>query len=157
MTFLALNETWDWCRTHGLQLDEHYRLPRIPHGSPHPGEVFFTFGDGQAVDHQEAQHIARRCLGSIGAWDELLLWVTSWGIWPDSEDWPAYYAARGSRGERRALDDAPGHLFSSGEVGDLSVFLILVIEHGWDAELLATNGTIIQRRFISHDGWFQSA
>jgi len=155
MTFLAINEVWDWCRRHGIGLDADRRLPRLAAG---PDNVFFEFGDGQAVDHQEAVRVGKRCLDSIVPWDECLLWVTDWGVWPSSEDWPAYYAARGSRGERRSLQDAPGHLFDISQLSEMEDFLTFVIEHGWDAELLtASNGTASRRLFISHDGWVQNA
>src|SRR2546429_5133723 len=54
--------------------------------------------------------VARECVRALGRWDECLLWVRTWGVWGSSENWPAYYALRGARGQRRALEKAPGHL-----------------------------------------------
>ena len=153
MTFLAINEVWEWCRTRHVPLDANRRPP--PMSGP---DTLFEFGNGQAVEHEQAVQVARRCIDSLGSWDECLLWITAWGIWPSSEDWPTFYAARGSRGERRSLSDAPGHVFASAEADALETFLTLVIEQGWDAELLiAPNPNVVRRLFLSHDGWVQRA
>jgi hypothetical protein len=97
------------------------------------------------------------CVRSLRSWDECLLWVTSWGIWPSSENWPAYYQARGAEGERRSLEVAPGHLFAAVEAELLKGFLRLVLENAWDAHVLPAregrrNGTYA---FACHDEWVE--
>ena len=47
----------------------------------------------------------------IEPFDECLLWVTAWGVWESSENLHLFYRVRESYGERRLLEDAPGHLF----------------------------------------------
>lgn len=109
---------------------------------------------GQAVEPrgQEAE-VAAAAIKELGDWDECLLVVKSWGIWPSSEDWPKYYAERGAHGERRSLDVAPGHLFAKPEEPALLRFLQIVLENAWDAEALpASGGRFNGRRLVvSHD------
>lgn len=69
---------------------------------------------------------ARDLVAALGTWDECLVWITLWGVWGSGEDWPEYYAWRGSLGERRSLDVAPGHRFDRDEVALLTQLLELV-------------------------------
>jgi hypothetical protein len=77
------------------------------------------------------------------------------GIWSSTEDWPAYYAARGGHDERRSLEVAPGHVFEWTEREELIRFLTMVMEYGWDAEVFpVVQGRPSSRRvFVSHDEW----
>ena len=93
--------------------------------------------------------MAAACVRAIGRWDECLLWIQTWGVWPSGEDWPAYYALRGDQGERRSLDTAPGHLFETGEHALFSHFVTLVMENAWDADIIVVPK--IMRIHIDHD------
>ena len=154
MTFLELNEVWEWCRTRGVALDTNQDL--LPVSSGERLRETFTFGSSSGLAGAEAARVARRCVSALDAWDETLLWITGWGVWPSSEDWPTYYAARGGKGERRSLDVTPGHLFHGRERGACEAFLAVVLANGWDAHLLAAmEGSVHRRAFVSHDQWVQ--
>jgi hypothetical protein len=94
---------------------------------------------------------------ALGSWDECLLWITLVGVWPSGEDWPAFYAWRGARGERRSLDVAPGYLFSEGEEDLLHAVLAQTFENAWDAYVLpvARSASPSMRARVSHDEWVE--
>jgi hypothetical protein len=85
----------------------------------------------------------------IEPFDECLLWVTAWGVWESSENLHLFYRVRESYGERRLLEDAPGHLFLKHEKADLATFVQVALMSGWDFHLLPTPkfGVV----FVSHD------
>jgi hypothetical protein len=116
--------------------------------------IVLTRNYGQVVTPpgQEAE-VATAVVDALGEWDECLLWIEEWGIWPSSEDWPKYYAERGAHGERRTLDKAPGHLFSRDQRPDLLRFLQLVLENAWEAQVLPVAGDRSngRRAHVSHD------
>lgn len=85
--------------------------------------------------------------------DQCLMWVTGWGVWQSSENWHLYYRLRGSYGDSRLIEEAPGHLFLPYEQPDLVSFLQIVGISGWDAHVLASNG--YGRAVLSHDGWLE--
>ena len=78
-----------------------------------------------------------------------LLWITEWGIWPSSENWHLYYRLRQSYGDRRLLDEAPGHLFLEHEVEDLATFLQVAMLNGWGGYLLTQADYV--NAFFGHD------
>jgi len=123
MRFLEENEIQDWCNSHGIALDLPFTSER---------RVNFSIKDFST----SAAVIPKECVDSLGEWSECLLLITEWGIWPSSEDWPAYYAARGFFNEKRSIDIAPGHLFDSLDSSILVQFLTLVIQNGWNAYVL---------------------
>lgn len=82
-----------------------------------------------------------------------LLWITAWGLWPSSENWHLYYKLRESYGDRRLLDEAPGHLFLEHEAEDLASFLQLAMLSGWDAYLL-THADYVNA-FLSHNEYIE--
>jgi hypothetical protein len=151
MQFMEDNQIREWIGDHAINL-----APRNTFEIPGASRVLgCAFGQAASPQGQE-ETIAKACVDAIGQWDECLLWVQEWGIWPSSEDWPAYYEARGQQGERRSLDVAPGHLFEIGETHRLIRFLQLVLENAWEAQLV----TVFQRKavsrvYISHDEWVE--
>jgi hypothetical protein len=86
---------------------------------------------------------------SLGPFDECLLWVTQSGVWPSSENLHLFYRVRESYGERRLLEDAPGHLFLKHELADLTTFVQLGLSGGWDFYLIPT--PTYAAAFVSHD------
>lgn len=109
---------------------------------------------GQAVNPLgQERDVAALAAAALGEWDECLLWVTLWGIWGSSEDWPTYYAARGTMGEKRSLEQAPGHVFERQDRAAFEEFLRLVMENAWDASVVPVNdGKSTGRRMkVSHD------
>lgn len=120
MRFLALNEVSAWCAERGIALADGGRP------SPDPALSYRTrerYAQGRRSGREAA--VAAACVHALGVWEECLLWVVGWGVWPSSEDWPRYYAARGARGERRSLHEAPGHWFGPDEGAALTEFLTL--------------------------------
>lgn len=95
-----------------------------------------------------SQFLADTLVGS----DETLLWVTTWGIWPGSENLHLFYRLRESYGERRKLFDAPGHCFAKHESADLATFIQLALTSGWDFHVLPTPTYLTG--FGSHDEFF---
>ena len=151
LRFLELNEIEEWCGEHRIEVDA--TGPRPDPRLSHLAHV--TYASGQRSGREAA--VARACLHALGEWEECLLWITLTGVWPSSEDWPAYYAMRGEWGERRALGVAPGHWFRRGENEPLTRFLTAVMENAWDAYVLPVrhNGEIEVRLRISHDEYVE--
>src|SRR5215831_10269720 len=83
------------------------RLPQLP--VVYAGE----YANGRRSGREPAA--AADLVSRLGEWDECLVSITLWGVWPSSEDWPAFYAWRAARGERRSIQVAPGHEFARGE------------------------------------------
>jgi hypothetical protein len=85
--------------------------------------------------------------------DECLLWITQWGVWPSSENLHLFYRVRGSYGEHRQLADAPGHLFLKHEMVELTTFIELALLCGWDFYLLPAPAYAAV--FVSHDEFIE--
>ena len=152
MRFLESNEIEEWCAERGVPLADDGGLPDDPK-LVHAKRA--TYARGHRSGREWA--VAAACVQALGRWDECLLWVRGWGIWPSSEDWPAYYALRGARGERRSLEKAPGHLVEAPEQELLATFLTQVMQNGWDAEVLpvASKPPATKRVHVSHDEWLE--
>ena len=154
MQFLYDSEVELWCAERGLTAGDRESLRDRLYFDP-PSERRRSWYNPNAP--QSAAALAAAALAEISGWDEAVLWVTRWGVWPSSEDWPAYYAARGRRDERRSIDEVPGHRFFQGEGDVLEEFTVLALQNGWDAFILAERGgQISSRRLrISHDEWIE--
>lgn len=148
---------WDWCRANGVPLAGEDANPPAPiRLADDPtldqrARVFYA--EGERSGREPA--VAAAAVRALGAWDECLVWVTEWGVWPSGEDWPQFYAWRGAHGEPRSLEAAPGHLFRATESPDLQEMLTRVMENGWDATVLPSRGGVAadRRVVISHDEW----
>ena len=64
----------------------------------------------------------------------VLLWVTESDI--GASNWHLYYRLRQSYGDRRRLEEAPGHLCLDYESEDLASVIQLTMLNGWDASLI---------------------
>ena len=150
MRFLESNEINEWCHDHAVPINDDWRP--IP-DSDLPEQRRVDLGGVYQRASSAWREAAAELLTQLGPWNECLLWVTTWGVWASSEDWPLYYALRGAHTERRALAKAPGHLFGSGEDQALLAFLSLAIGFGWDAHILPIppTGERSIRVFLSHD------
>src|SRR5687768_15358387 len=96
--FLELNEIWEWCAEHGVDVADR-TVPAADSRLSHIARTQYATGQRSGREGR----VAAACVRALGEWDECLLWVTLTGVWSSSEDWPAYYAMRGARGERRSL------------------------------------------------------
>ena len=149
MRVLHLNECEEWCREHGTAVGDGSRLAADV-GLSEVGRIDFAPSGSVGL---EAAAVGA-CLLALEPYDEAMLWIVEWGIWPSSEDWPRFYAARGRHGERQSLEDKPGHLFLASEPAELREFLRLVLDQGWGGHVLAgRHGRIDRRLWVSHDGW----
>ena len=64
----------------------------------------------------------------------VLLWVGDTIV--SQSNWHLYYRLRESYGDRRLIDDAPGHLCLNYETEDLATLIYLTMLNGWDASLI---------------------
>ena len=144
MHFLTSAECRDWCSerapvdSSGVPLrpsrsqDRYVRVPAIP-----------DLGFCRALER------------SLQPREFCLLWVTTWGVWPSSENWHLYYQLRESYHDFQRLEQAPGHLFLTYEDGALMSFLQVGILNGWDMHLIPSVG--YARAFVSHDEYLEFA
>ncbi len=151
MDFLEDNEICEWAKERGLPCGAGFKL-QLPELESQPRK---DYANGHRSGREGAA--ARDLNASLGSWDECLVCITAWGVWPSGEDWPQFYAWRGARGERRSLDVAPGHRFDSGEFDLLAELLELIMTNAWDAHILCSrNGRADRLRgMICHDEWYQ--
>jgi hypothetical protein len=152
MHFLEQNEIAEWCREHGIAVDDDRLVPVLG-----PVQVLsrMQYANGRRSGREPT--VAAACVAELGEWTECLLVPLQWGIWASGEDWPTYYAARAAHDERRSIDTAPGHLFDWTERDELIRFLTMVMENGWDADVLAAVGNeqSAKRLFVSHEEWVE--
>ena len=144
MEFLEGNQIVEWYAEHGL--------PRVY--VVDSGEVLMWRPFGQSANPQgQESEVASAAVEALGPWEECLLSIKLWSVWPSSEDWPKFYAERGAQGELRSLEIAPGHLFPAVDRSLFLRFLQLVLENAWEAEgYPVTSGKATGRRlFVSHD------
>ena len=155
MRFLASNECREWCAEHGVALDAQDR-PVFDPSLIHRARLTYVEEPGHGVAVRPA--IIAATLDALGSWSECLLWITLWGAWPSSENWPVFYGQRGNLGEGRSLDEAPGHLAGSKDRALVTTFLELVMNHAWEGHLLAADAAgVYSRVFVSHDEWVSLA
>jgi hypothetical protein len=149
--FLEDNEICQWANARHLRCDADFsvQLPELEASAP------IAYAAGRRSGREAAA--ARDLVRSLGEWDECLVWIRRWGVWPSSEDWPAFYAWRGAHGERRSLDKSPGHRVDRHERPLLIELLTLVMENAWDADVLCCRRGRADglRARISHDEWYQ--
>jgi hypothetical protein len=62
-----------------------------------------------------------------------------------------YYRLRSSYGDRRLLEEAPGHVFLQHERHDLRTFILVCIVNAWDADIMPDDN--YAQGQVSHDGW----
>jgi hypothetical protein len=151
MDFLEDIEIGEWATERGLKRTSGSKI-ELPELEPHaPRE--YAHGRRSGLEAGAARDLAN----ALGAWDECLVWITLWGVWRSGEDWPEFYAWRGSLGERRSLKVAPGHRFAKDEVALLTQLLELVMKNAWDADILCSRDRNANqlRAKISHDEWYQ--
>jgi hypothetical protein len=79
----------------------------------------------------------------------VILWITEWRIWANSENLHLYYKLRQSYGDHRLLPEAPGHLFLKHEGEDLTSYLQIAMLNGWGGYVLAEADYL--NAFVSHD------
>jgi len=96
--------------------------------------------------------LSRVVIGSIPTWEQGLLWITDWSIFPSSENMALFDGYRKSLGESRAIQVAPGHLFDQVDLIQLECLLDLALYFYWDVSLFDGAGSIAIK--TSHDEYF---
>jgi hypothetical protein len=104
------------------------------------------------IDTGKKTALARALTRSIDMSRAGLFWITSWGIYPSSENMGLFDGYRRFLGESRTINAAPGHIFDESEAEKLECLLDLAFYFYWDASLLDGAGTIAVR--TSHDECF---
>jgi hypothetical protein len=132
--FLEDNQICEWAEERGLVRHERFKvqLPDLP------STYRAVYANGRRSGRESA--MASELAAGRGSWDECLVWITGWGVWPSGEDWPQFYAWRGALGERRSVEAAPG-----------------LMENAWEAEVICSvHGRADRvRGRISHDQWYE--
>ena len=101
------------------------------------------------VGFAQTAAFARHIVSATEYFDDCLMWVVEWGIWPSSENLHLYYKLRQSYGERTLLLETPGHFFLGHERSDLASFVQLAVLFGWGFHLLTFPAN--HWTFVSHD------
>jgi putative intracellular protease/amidase len=145
MEFLTPDGCAAWAANHGFE----FAGAPSPEALIRPG--FETVEFAVPADAGRRVGLSRVLWRTVtaGQPDDVLLWVTAWGIWPSSDHPPLAQALRQAHGEKRGLAGAPGHLFSANETDAALSFLVIAVLFLWDAYLLAADGSV--SLFVSHD------
>lgn len=151
MECLEINQIHEWAQTHGLDCGDRFGVTLAE--LPSRGRCMYANGRSSGREPAAASELVT----DLGSWDECLVWITGWGVWPSGENWPRFYAWRGARAELRALDTAPGHRFGRDEAARLTELLTLIMENAWDADVLCSRDGRADgvRARISHDEWYE--
>ncbi len=95
--------------------------------------------------------VARALCGLFDVDATVLAYIQNWSIFPSSGHLPLLNRFRESLGERRPIDEVPGHLFSAGERPDLVSVITLAVEFFWDCLLLGDRAGVAC--YVSHDAY----
>jgi hypothetical protein len=149
LRFLTDVDARAWSAARGVAMGAHGKLSLTPHGL-HSVKFHLPATVGQLT------WLCRFISVSLAPRAECLMWVSEWGVWPNSENWHRYYKLRQSHHDFRLIAEAPGHLFLDFEEPDLVSFLQLTILFGWDVHVLPDldyGRADSARAFVSHDEW----
>jgi hypothetical protein len=124
-------ECRDWLQARGCNLPEDLSSGMV-HKSvkiPFDDRALWYFAHGLANDLQA-------CVLRV------LLWLRYWN---EDERVCLYHQLRQSYGERRTVDEAPGHLFLTHETSALACFLFAAMLYEWEGYLMDANGYVITK------------
>jgi hypothetical protein len=140
-------ESRAWCESHGIMIA----------GSGEPSIASLPARTEQSIVGLKLCRVvalARLTASIIQPFEECLLWITLWGVWPSSENMLLFDRLRVSYGERRALHECPGHLFLPDEQADLVAFIQIALTSGWNFFLLPSPFRC--GVFVSHDEYIDA-
>lgn len=100
-------------------------------------------------DSGEKTFFARYIADVLKAFDEAIVWIDEFMVWPSAENWPLFHGFRRSFGETRVLIDAPGHLVTPADSDAVFSLLSMVLYFVWGAIAAPGSGDLLIR--ISHD------
>ena len=147
MRTLTPGELKVWCTGRDIELDDR--------GMPIRPDKSLAVRCEVPKDIARLTWFCRFIERSLQPREHCLLWVTTWGVWPSSENWHLYYRLRQSHADHRLIHEAPGHLFLQFEEADLVSYIQVGLIAGWDMHLIPTVG--YGRVFCSHDEWVEFA
>jgi hypothetical protein len=124
-----------------------------PRDPKNPPKKVFGISAGIPANFTQSFWLSGALASCLNEFNSCLLNVTTWGVWSSSENLHLFYRLRETYGERRLLDEAPGHLFQKFERPELVSFIQLAVLFGWDFHLHPSPSFI--RGFVSHDEWFE--
>lgn len=86
---------------------------------------------------------SRLAIGNIKPFNQALLWITEWGIWPNESDPILIDRFRISYGDSRSLAEAPGFQFECSEEEEAIALVRITAMFGWDGYLVSDLGNSI--------------
>ena len=140
MQILDRKQSIDWLVAKGLSVSEN---------NPSFSQFYKVMDTRIPGDSGRKSAISRALVSQFDANGESLLWINEFGIWPSSEERNLFDGFRRSLGERRALHEAPGHLFSKSDLANVTSLLAMALYFIWGAVLYSPEkGLAIE---IDHD------
>lgn len=127
-----------------LLLPERVTTPSALHASRRQFQTPSDSGKRAALANTIGQILASE--------DSIIVEITSWGIWPSSENMALFYAFRSAHDESRPLIEAPVHIFERGDTSSLSALLCIILYFLWDATVYSRSGTTLLR-FDNDEYW----
>jgi hypothetical protein len=149
MFFRSLSECQELAPGFGFVADP--KVNHIDRSPPFQHEIALSFSDRRDRCYLLAQAFVDWC----GDFDHTVMWMTEFGIWPQSENLHLYYTVRRSYGDLRALSEAPGHEFLKHERADLVTFPDMTLLFGWGCLLFGNAQSSCLT--VSHDEWIHLA
>lgn len=149
MRTLTKSEACEWCKAHNVPLDDRKR-PRLDFAESQNRDFKIPVDTGQRIA------LLHELFRSVPDSQEILLWFTTWGVWPSCERVHMFERFRDSYGEHRSLPNASAYVFSPTEREDLISFAGFGILFLWDCHVITANADTWL--FFSHDeiGWICS-
>ena len=139
MIAMSKTEFISWCSTNNICVDEFGR-PVLP-DELDQFEIPSDAGKRLAMVKQQ--------LSSFEKEQKIIVYVSSWSVWPSSERMHIYERFISSYNQTKPLIEIPCYMFEKTEYEDMLSFVTLCVLFLWDAYVIATN----TRRgiFYSHD------
>jgi hypothetical protein len=139
MDVLSREETADWCRQHGIALNDR--------GLPELSDSTAKFKIPE--DAQRRVALVSQAMRVFRDAPLFLVWFDGWDVWPSGQRMHVFDRFRMSYGEKRSLIRSPGHVFDHGELEDAISFVTLAVVFLWDCYIVTPNRAKLV--FFSHD------
>jgi hypothetical protein len=95
--------------------------------------------------------LSRIIANSFAKQGQVILWLTEWGVWGDSEQPDIFTRYRLSYGETRSLAEAPVHIFNDDGRTALVSCLRIALFSNWGGEVMDVERNL--NVTFSHDEW----
>ncbi len=96
--------------------------------------------------------VAKQLCGFVSEDRPSFVCVDNCDIWPSSGHLPLLARLRESLGERRSINEFPGHIFEASERDDAISLVMLAMQFYWDCWVVSDDARRIA--FVSHDEFF---